>query len=1127
MLERASTCLESGGRRFFQAPKRCLRSRRMLHSSFWHHGASDLCLPVWWASTLIPDRLSGDIDGNESSTALSNNPRSHDGLILDFLYPEKTLALIQRMSGYGWDAIEARRAQQLKVGSIRQFSTTRRGQIHDKSNPFALNDASGELQEKLQHSTSADALRELLDSGVQDKEELAWQLFVSIPESDRAPRLCGDLLEYLGASNMSVDANRLVRIFDAIPTEKRRASSYRIAISAYLSRDMIPATTRLHEEAASRSLGLDFGTNLILGRMVRENRWDLVLRVFKTFYQCASRVDRRPIIWKRPPDDFRRLIWGEVLDLPDLRGHLVSLLRHFLQFQQVFQSSPEDEEVLKLFLNGFLPGVMDQVLLVKHPDENYIWGFFIGLFRDLKTLQLSTKYYYDYAMEKIFGLRRYRQYTNSWRKLLIDVYKLYKEEALQNPDPCFVPPKSLFKGLIKHVGDLGSTSGVAIYVKDWRTFYPDVPLPPTILRYLLDFYAEQGLAEKVEEYFNQYDPRAVNLRVISTLLYVFARRVDVESTSRQFKRISEEFGLAPDLACWNILLFAHTRADDLDGALAVFNNIIEAGFTPDKFTFGPLLDLCSARGDLEAYEVLWSRAEQLKVPLQSNANMRAKYVKACLNANDPEGAEAIAQQILQDKEAGIVKGSLTHTCNLMIAHYAVEGDIVSARRIYKQMVEHKIPLDSWTYAGLMRALIQVDQTNVAYNILRFTMPKNNMRVYAFHYAICMIGFLRENQFKKALKTRKRMLERGVQQTFDSRMASLQVLGVAQLQAMNESQTKYKKSKISYVRRRRRIVRVEQELRKILIEGTAADLAHDQPRHLSQIDSLGHGASQSYYGLLILLYGTNGAVNISKQLFKAALTTGLTGSDDRPSISLLTAIMEAHLRDKAYDKVAECWELVRSQAEQLVKTFEQARDPMSPKLEFNSLADSAVREAAAASKIAPSRRQILVRPVRVYIRSLLAQNDDRKLQEAQKTFFNLLTSGFELDNLTWNEFIQMLARRGRVLDAFTACEAYLIPQFPGWRDLNPFYIRRERKGFNWMDIRKGSITKGGLLPRYQTLVVLAAAYAQIKREEAAGSGYNQELGGWPTDVLGKVASNTVRAIETMPRTNDRLQQRFLR
>ena len=69
-------------------------------------------------------------------------------------------------------------------------------------------------------------------------------------------------------------------------------------------------------------------------------------------------------------------------------------------------------------------------------------------------------------------------------------------------------------------------------------------------------------------------------------------------------------------------------------------------------------------------------------------------------------------------------------------------------------------------------------------------------------------------------------------------------------------------------------------------------------------------------------------------------------------------------------------------------------------------------------------------------------------------------------------------------------------------------------------------RSSVLPRYKTLVVMAAAYTRARRDEVNGVGYNPDLGGWVREVLEQIAPMTVRAIETMPRTGDSLQKVWL-
>jgi pentatricopeptide repeat-containing protein PET309 len=77
----------------------------------------------------------------------------------------------------------------------------------------------------------------------------------------------------------------------------------------------------------------------------------------------------------------------------------------------------------------------------------------------------------------------------------------------------------------------------------------------------------------------------------------------------------------------------------------------------------------------------------------------------------------------------------------------------------------------------------------------------------------------------------------------------------------------------------------------------------------------------------------------------------------------------------------------------------------------------------------------------------------------------------------------------------------------------------------MELRHTDIHKSSVMPRYKTLVLLAKAYAQVRFDERNGFGFDAERGLWTREVLEQSAPLTVRAIESMPRTADTLQERY--
>ena len=1130
MLERASSCLESGGRQLFRAPKQCLRRRRMLHSHFWHHGASDLSLPVWGAASTLLGPETADVDDRAARTA---PPSPHEGALLDFLYPEKTLALLKRLSVYGSDGPEPRR-RQLHGAGVRRYSTIRGLPRYDEASvdPAVAEQAKKEMETLLEDSNAIEALRKVLHTRKPEKQELAWQLYSSIPADQLKGvnyRLHRDLLEFLDDDGNPAVPGRVLQLFGGLPVSERQPSSYRAAIVAYIALRMVgPAIQILEEVPGEKHFDmLHIGIDVILRRTVFDEQWDLSLRVFGAFLRQRQTTHKHPTPIQIRHGDTLPDIWKEVTQLPILLENLQSFLNHVREFQHELTSSKEREETLACFVMTFVPHVMDRVLDVPKPDETFIRDWFMRLFDDLHALNLPTSACYEYAIKYMLQLPRYQSYSKerrfiTSRKLWHELYRRYRQHYVDQPssDLEAKPSQDLIRQIIFHHGRQSDLRQLDDMVQDMRTFYPDQPLAPGPLKFLIQAYANHGEDARVHEYFDELHANHkahVDLKVLSSLPFVYARRADVDGTAVQFRRIHEEFGMVPDTACWNILLLAYVRADDLDGALEFFNNYLNGGIKPDVHTFGPLLDFCASRGDIEAFEALYSKGKEMGVPLDTDVRARSGYVHTLLNASDVEGAEAVAQGMIKSWQAGTLHGHpLTHTWNLLIQHYALHQDIASSRECYRQMVENNIPLDSWTYGSLMRGLVEVKQTNAAYKVLRVTMPENNLRVHAFHYAIVMAGFLREGQVDLAVKAYERMIERKIPQTESSRQASLQTLGTVELARLKKRGAKHP----NY-----RLLKVEQALDEILV-AAASEAVHRMPRHSRQIDPRNYGAvPQAYYGLLISLYADRGNYALCRKLFKKAEEAAPDVDNYTTSITLTTAIMEAALKAGRYADVARYWELARASASKLTKTFHQAVHPQPAVPEFDSLLDPSVSQRFEESRISPNRRHILYKASRVYVRSLLAQSGPAALQEAQRTIRDLLVNGFTVDNFTWNEFVQHLALRGRLADAFTTCEEYLMPRFPGWRNLAPNYIRHDRQGYQWMELRHYDIKKKGVLPRYKTLVVLAKVYGQAKRDERNGIGYDETVGAWMSEILEQAAPMTIRAIESMPRTNDKIQEQY--
>ncbi|EMD86089.1 hypothetical protein COCC4DRAFT_202968 [Bipolaris maydis ATCC 48331] len=1098
----------------------------MLHSGIWYHGAGGLNLQVSEAASSSPIKhTNGDVDNGVAKDPLTSNAKISDYVVLDFLYPEKTLYLLRKLSLKRHKTTDTK---QRSLQAIRHFATLRQQTLPDGGNRSVdvIEQARTEAQRLVRRFDAVTELKALLRLPEPGKQELAWQLYSLIPEDQAATQdeLRRSLLEYLVQDSEPALPGRVLQVFSELPPAARKPSSYRAAIAAYIALRMIgPAIKSLEDIDPSMDFNMiRVGIDVILRRTVSDEQWDLTFRVFRMFRRRTLRVRGKPLYPAILDGATLPEIWRGVAELPELLEHLQSFFRHVREFHHELTASPELERDLACIVMTFVPHVMDRVLNTRNPDEDFIWDFFIKLFDDLHSLNLPTSACYEYAIKQMVELPRYQKYTNR-RKIWLELYRRYRNQYVDTPNAAseLRPSQNLIRNLIRQHSLMGGWQRVEDHIQDLRTFYPEQPLQPGLLKHLIQAYAIAGNAEKVHEYIDELQRNyndEIKLDVLSALPYVYARRADVEGTIKQFNRIHTEYNMIPDITCWNILLLAYVRADDLDGALECFNNCINCGFVPDVKTFGPLLDFCADRGDIEAFETLFSRAKQMGVQLDSDVRARSGYVQAFLNAGDPEGADAIAGGMLASWNAGTLYGHpLTHTWNLLIQQYALNRDLPGSRQRYKQMVDNNIPLDSWTYGSLMRALIEVKQTNAAYKILRVTMPEQEMQVHALHYAIVITGFLREGQVEQAIGAYDRMMQRKVPQTESSRAASIRALGAAELQKLEKRGARHP----NY-----RLLVVEEALEEMLASSMSEEIAHRQPTHERLINSRNYGAiPQSYFGLMIGLYNARSAYKICKKLFERAQQSAPSHEGYAQPLTLITAMMETHLKAGNHEELAKLWKLARSSASKLTKTFSQAAQQPVVAPENGSLLDPSVHRRYQESHIANNRRQILVNPARIFLRSLMAQTDSNTIQEAQRTIIDLLVNGFTVDGFTWNEFVQQLTLRNQLADAFAICEEFLMPRFPGWRDLYPGYQRKNLQGYQWMEIRSHDLKKNTVLPRYKTLVLLAKAYGQTRRDESNGIGYDIEARAWLREILEQRAPMTIRAIETMPRTYDRLQERY--
>jgi pentatricopeptide repeat-containing protein PET309 len=516
---------------------------------------------------------------------------------------------------------------------------------------------------------------------------------------------------------------------------------------------------------------------------------------------------------------------------------------------------------------------------------------------------------------------------------------------------------------------------------------------------------------------------------------------------------------------------------------------------------------------------------------------------AHINANDVDSAEKVLSDLVPKVRAGEVQGTLTKCFNILLTALSLQREVERTMDVYHLMKSENIGANSLTYAAIMQGLVAYRQTDAAWKVLNETMPEEGHKPQAFHYAIVMTGFVRQNAYKTAMDIYAKMIRRDIKPTLntDAIYAKARTLyGIRQ--------SPWKDSKHDYP-----IDLIVEELGGILQDPNAG-LAPRQPQLYSPMED--HSPRALMFSHLIYSYGSDRSLKAVKQLVErykqAAKESGEDNSESLP-LRILTAVMPAYVHAKRWSQVEACWKLAKTEADIMtisqpvldhaseadVKTTTSILKLSVAKTTTESQMPNDVSKRAAKSKSddpsrpVPALRHILSQPLRHHITSLALQ---RRFGEMITTVASVLKEGYVLDNSTWNIFIEHLLRSSPPLAllAFRLTERYLIPSFPGW--VQRRYANHSAHAQGLPFIRARYLSPDRLMPRYRTLVKLGAALLAIRRRDALGDessnltskdneGLYKYVGS--TRQIRKDAPRTLWAVQTMPTVEDRLQTVLLR
>ena len=1119
MLERVAGCLESGGRSLLRG-RQALRTKRMLHSAFWHHGAGDLNLPPY----MLPSML---VDTSQSKPAIADPTSLPDGFLLDFLYPPKTKAFLRDLASNNGDKLERHQGRQSHLNRYREYSSVASGELHlmgsqdekfigsvgQAQPPLDSAATSGFLQNHSQLDEDAtieqvnsgqrqkdalESLRALLATGKQDSYEEACRMMIAMdPTSHTYAEALADLLEFLSTSSKDVDAIRVLQFFTELKTDARRPSSYRAVVTANLRLQKLGRAVMVFDEAANSGFVEGVGVDFLLEQLIQRRLWYLGSYVYNT-YRTGM---------KNRQDEDNLEPWQRLKDTSIPLNTVISLMDNVWQYSKCFNR--ESTPALMVFFRDLSMVTLKQqfgklFLRPRQSHQRHV-DHILRLVRYLSSLRFTNAEFYQ---KSIFKLNR-REKVKSPEKanLVSSLYEMFRKESFFSPSQRIL--SVMMSELCHHEPRdevLRHFTRIEDVAKDWSKFHGY--LSNEIVRRILETFGQAGEVNLVHKYFGYLqNPSKEELqRSFYWLIYVHTRRADLNKAIWQFERMTQEFSVPPDCACYNALLQAYSRSDDIEGALRRFGEMEVNGVAPDAHSFGILMGLYADRGVPQCVSELFSIANSHGI-IQT-PHMWATLVRAHIENDDLITAEHIAEE---SSRTEAMRERATVVWNQVLTAYALRRDLESTLRIFERMRNDYGPLDSLTYAALMQCLVLIRQHDAARKILQKIIPKERVKRLALHYAIVMGGYVESKQWSRVLGLDAAMRQRGIKPSVSTRIRVLK----AQV-AVETRITRMRGGTHST-----RLMTTEQALSDVLAasDRREATSAIKQPSYGLEGFSLNEAYPDAYYEVLISTYGRRKAFDIVDANFEEYLLAKDQPSPSSfiPPLQFLTALMQSHWKAREFDDIEKCWLLVYRKAMRYVKV------PPIPKPDLSTIPSEVEpsQRLFSPARMAPSRRHIISRPLAFFIRSLAYRGEISRLISL---IDELTHTGWILSNRVWNLYVQILVRNSQILLAFEICEKHLMPGWPGWCSGNA--LRRNpskghKKGqFGWIAI--GTVLPSMLMPQYPTVVMLARAILDIQRASAYASDGKLKV----SDVRDK-APKTVRAVETMPvLKRDPIQRKFL-
>lgn len=998
---------------------------------------------------------------------------------LDFLYPSRTLAIVQQIvnrNRAGWDtrqrirnvpsalrtyssiASEPENAAGDVKGATARASSLQSAEVEETSPEPSLNYYSDRMEVD-------SVLAELFNSREDGPHHTrAWHCYENLRNlsEDLTSRQLMEMLQYLNTAPTRLSTERVIFLVNQIPLPERREFHHREAIRAALSQGDLDTAMAFNRESLRRTHSFK-GTSLILRNLVERRNWRKAMETLDNYFDEHARYTPvntdYPGLW----DDVDQLpIWDDVNQIPF--SFLIKKATAAADFAAETAEAEAVETVtrsqrfaLVLTTKAFAVRAdeVDEVDVVAHRK---LFDAARSLIQALKTPESLM---YNYAIGQLLDTN-----LKVNERAAVGYYRDVRKAE-------WVPPGKFLDTFLKIFNAAGDSSGIFEVIEDYRSHYEDIPMSkmPVIISAL----SQQGDAESAQGLLREYVERSgrPTTFMFNSLLNAHYRRAAIHHVVKCFHDLQQEHGFVPDRTSWNFVIGTHARVGDVEGATSWFDQMIKADMRPNARSYNHLMQMYAKRGDLEAVQRIFRQSEAAGI--EPSIAMIDGLVLVLIKNDQLDDATKLVEEALHMD----FPHPRTHMWNYLINAYAMRGDLARVRDTHKRMREAAVPMDATTYTALVYSLAMKKHPDAAHRILRVVMPRAGIQPNPVHYATVMAGYHEVKLYGEVLKLYCDMLSKKILPTQSTQTVLLR--SVAALETQKKDGVEPPKE----------LLRTQAILEQIIAKMDPAELAPKRPIRFVGPNRLDEAFTSISISHMIFVYGKRAAFNKVRELYNEYLATAMRiqgNIDFNPPVEMLSALLSASAESRDYEEVDRCWNLAVEKAAELARPSNAVSGQPWQAL-YN-------------------RRFVLNLPLPIYIYCLEKQG---RIDNIIATVDNLLSLGYDFHSNSWNTYVQILARNGHEKLAFSICERELMESWLGWESLGaPAYVIRK---FDF--IKPDGVRPTKRFPTYETLVYLAAAYIKVRFK---GSKEVQELV--------QAAPMAMNAVVNMPQHNDQWQAEIL-